>query len=120
MSRTAAVSPARARILDATLALITTRGGADVTMAEIARAAGVSRQAVYLHFADRATLMVALVRYVDDQRGLDAAVRKITEAPDGVAAIRAAVALQARMNPGIWSVVRAFDERPGTDRDFRG
>ena len=46
----------RRRILDWTLALVTRRGGADVTMAQIARAARVSRQAVYLHFADRAFL----------------------------------------------------------------
>ena len=50
------------RILGAALTLITKRGDAHVTMAQIARAARVSRQAVYLHFADRAELMVALAR----------------------------------------------------------
>ena len=53
------------RILDAALALITRKGDANVTMAQIAKAARLSRQAVYLHFADRAALMVALARHLD-------------------------------------------------------
>ena len=96
-------------ILDAALSLIARRGGADVTMAEIAKAARVSRQAVYLHFGDRGALLVALVRHADEKRGLVAAIRKIAEAPTGVAALREMVALQARMNPGIWALARALD-----------
>jgi AcrR family transcriptional regulator len=96
-------------ILDAALSLIARRGDADVTMAEIAEAAHVSRQAVYLHFGDRGALLVALVRHADEKRGLAAAVRKIAEASTGVAALREMVALQARMNPGIWALARAFD-----------
>ncbi len=52
----------RTRILEAALSLITKRGSGDVTMGEIPKAARVSRPAVYLHFADRAELLVALVR----------------------------------------------------------
>jgi AcrR family transcriptional regulator len=96
-------------ILDAALSLIAGKGGADVTMAEIAEAAHVSRQAVYLHFGDRGALLVALARHADEKRGLAAAIRKVVEAPTGVAALRKMVALQARMNPGIWALARAFD-----------
>ena len=96
-------------ILDAALSLIARRGDADVTMAEIAEAAHVSRQAVYLHFGDRGSLLVALVRHADEKRGLAAAIRKIVAAPTGVAALLEMVALQARMNPGIWALARAFD-----------
>jgi len=78
-------------------------------MAEIAEAAGVSRQAVYLHFADRAALMIALAQHADESRGLEKELRKIREAPSGLAAIREMIALQARMNQGIWAVARAFD-----------
>jgi AcrR family transcriptional regulator len=99
----------RRRILDATLKLVTRRGGADVTMAQIARAARVSRQAVYLHFADRATLFTALARHADERRGIPAAVQRIQDAPDAVAALREMVAVQARMNPGIWPIARALD-----------
>ena len=99
----------RRRILDATLRLITRRGGADVKLADIARAAHVSRQALYLHFADRAALFLALVRHVDERRGLAAAVQRITDAPTGVAALREAVAMQAKMNPQLWPLARVFE-----------
>lgn len=99
----------RERILDVTLALTRRRGGADVTMAEIAKAAQISRQAVYLHFADRADLLVALVRHQDEKRDLASELRKIVEAPNGIAAMRAMVALQASGNPTIWPVARAVD-----------
>jgi AcrR family transcriptional regulator len=99
----------RRRILNATLRLVTRRGGADVTLAEIARAARVSRQALYLHFADRAALFLALVRHADEQRGLAAAIQRIEDAPTGVAALREAVAMQATMNPKIWPLARIFE-----------
>jgi AcrR family transcriptional regulator len=96
-------------ILDAALRLITRRGGADVTMGDIARAARLSRQAVYLHFADRGDLFLALVRHVDNKMGLEGEVRKIVEAPTGIEAVRAMVSLQARRNPDLWAVARAMD-----------
>jgi AcrR family transcriptional regulator len=102
-------APGRTRILEAALDLITRRGGAGVSVAEIARAARLSRQAVYLHFVDRADLFVALAHFVDERRGLEAELRKIDEAPSGVAALREIVAQQARMNPAVWPIARAFD-----------
>jgi len=99
----------RRRILGAALDLITRRGGADVTLADVARAARVSRQALYLHFADRAALFVALVRHADERRGLPAAIQRVADAPTGVAAVREMVALQARMNPKIWPLARLLD-----------
>jgi AcrR family transcriptional regulator len=104
-----------ARILDAAMALITKRGDARVTMAQIAKAARVSRQAVYLHFADRADLMVALARHADKKRGLAKEIQKIVEAPTGAAAIAEMVAAQARSNPDIWAVARAVDAVRRTD-----
>ncbi|HET9320859.1 MAG TPA: TetR family transcriptional regulator, partial [Bryobacteraceae bacterium] len=105
----------RDRILDTALDLITKRGEADATMAEIAAASGVSRQAVYLHFADRAALMLALVRHVDEKRGLENELRKIHEAPNAITALGEMVALQARMNPKVWAVARAMDAVRRTD-----
>jgi len=99
----------RELILDAALKLIQEQGDASVSMAQIAAASGVSRQAVYLHFADRADLMLALVRYMDQKRDLETALRKIREAPDAWAGIRAMVRLQARSNPDLWAVARAMD-----------
>src|SRR6516225_5659464 len=99
----------RRRILDATLTLIGRHGGADVKMADVARAARVSRQALYLHFADRAALFTAVVRHADEQHGLPEAIQRIVNASNGMAAVLEMVALQARLNPAIWPVARAFE-----------
>jgi AcrR family transcriptional regulator len=99
----------RRRILDGALDLITRHGGADVSLADVARAAHVSRQALYLHFADRSALFVALVRHADARRRLGAAIQQIEDAPTGAAAVREMVALQARMNPKIWPLARMLD-----------
>ena len=55
----------RKRILEATWKLL---NGADepTRMSDVAREAGVSRQAVYLHFPSRADLLVATTRYIDE------------------------------------------------------
>jgi AcrR family transcriptional regulator len=99
----------RERICEAALGLIAKRGGADVTLAEVARAARVSRQALYLHFADRAALFVALVRYADERRGVPQAIRRIKDAPTGVAALKQMAAMQAKINPTVWPVARLFE-----------
>jgi AcrR family transcriptional regulator len=103
------------RILDAALALITRRKGADVSMAEIAKAAHVSRQAVYLHFADRADLMLALVRYAHEKLGAAEQLLELEQAANGVAAMKLWVSLQARTNPRIWSVARSLEVVRRTD-----
>ena len=98
----------RARILLATLALIR-RGDAPLTMIAIAKEAGLSRQALYLTFADRADLFIALLRYVDGQRGLVQEQAKIRAAPSGVDALLAIIDRQARWNPDYKPLADAFD-----------
>jgi AcrR family transcriptional regulator len=86
-------------------------------MAAIAQAAGLSRQALYLHFADRAQLMVALVRHAHEKLGPASKAREVDDAPGGEAALRTWVAAQATMNPRIWPVAWAFDGVRRTDKD---
>jgi AcrR family transcriptional regulator len=97
------------RILDAALALITRKGDANVTMAQIAKAARVSRQAVYLHFADRAALMVAVARHLDERLGLPSDIQQAIDAPSGAAMLEACVSIQERRNSSVWAVARALD-----------
>ncbi len=78
-------------------------------MAELAKAAGISRQALYLHFPDRAALLSALARYADLQRGLPAELEPVHSAATGLEALQQFVSLQARLNPGIWTIARAVD-----------
>lgn len=61
----------RTRILDATVRMLEAHGGRGVRMGDIAKAAGISRQAVYLHFASRAALLVAATRHLDELLDLD-------------------------------------------------
>jgi AcrR family transcriptional regulator len=73
----------RQRILQATWELLEERGAA-VTLASAALRAGVSRQAVYLHFRDRSGLLVALVDYIDLTLGAAKLRAHVHGAPTGV------------------------------------
>jgi AcrR family transcriptional regulator len=99
----------RQRICEAALRLILKGGGVDVSLSAVARAARVSRQALYLHFANRADLFMAVVRYADDQRGVPAAIARIQHAPTGIDALKQMVATHAAMNPAIWPLARLFE-----------
>ena len=58
----------RRRILQAAWELLEQQG-AGVKLVDVANKAGVSRQAVYLHFGDRSGLLVALVDFIDVSLG---------------------------------------------------
>jgi len=57
----------RARILTAARALLEEHPGVAPSMGAVARFAGVSRQALYLHFDDRAGLLLEVTRAADVQ-----------------------------------------------------
>lgn len=64
-------SNTRARILDCTWNLLES-GDKKVRMSDIAKASGISRQALYLHFPTRAELLVATTRHIDSVKNVDA------------------------------------------------
>ncbi len=84
-------------------------------MSALARTVGISRQALYLHFPDRAQLLLALVAHVDAKEQLPAGIAAVTQAADAAAAIRAAVHLQTWHNPKIAALARALDETRHAD-----
>ncbi len=74
--------PTAERILDATERLLVERGAAHaVRLADVAAVAGVSRQSVYLHFENRAGLLVAVTRRMDERLGFLDRVREISCRP---------------------------------------
>jgi AcrR family transcriptional regulator len=75
----------------------------DFTMADVAQKAGLSRQAVYLHFPDRAGLLSALLA----RTGAGQAPDGMDGAPSARAALTALVARLAETYPRTWPVVRA-------------
>jgi len=58
----------RRRVLQAAWELLE-QGGSGVRLVDVADRAGVSRQAVYLHFGDRSGLLVALMDFIDVSLG---------------------------------------------------
>jgi AcrR family transcriptional regulator len=66
---TPAIDATRDRILEAAWSLVREHGARAVTMADVARAAGVSRQLVYFHFDGRAGLFVEMARHHDVRKG---------------------------------------------------
>jgi len=110
------MSSTRERILESALELIGAEPDSVPSMSAVARATGISRQALYLHFPDRAALLLALVEHVDEREGLREAVAVVDSAPDGPAQVRAWAQMQARRNPRIAQFARALDQsRHGDD-----
>ena len=72
-------------------------------MAEVAAGAGVSRQAVYLHFPDRAALLATLRAELDLPGGPEMA----EQAPSARAALTSVLARLAESYARIWPVLRA-------------
>lgn len=99
----------RGRILGAAKALLEANPGAPVPMAQVAALAGVSRQALYLHFTDRTTLFLEVSRVVDTSLRTAARQRRVDDAPTARAALREAVALQAWLKPRLKGVATALD-----------
>ncbi|MGB6453140.1 MAG: TetR/AcrR family transcriptional regulator [Streptosporangiaceae bacterium] len=108
------MSSTRTRILDIARD-ITEEQGAAPTMSALARAVGISRQALYLHFADRTKLLLALVAHVSEQEQLQVGVDAITQAADGAAAIRTWAHLQAQRRPKLAAAGRALADTRHAD-----
>jgi AcrR family transcriptional regulator len=98
----------RKRILEVTRRLMVKRQGKDVRLEDIARAAGVSRQAVYMHFASRAGLLIATARYVDEVLGIEERLRPSREAVSGVQSLDAYVEFWANYIPEIYGLAKAL------------
>jgi len=109
------VSSTRERILSTARELIEQDGGVP-SMSELARAVGISRQALYLHFPDRASLLLVLVAHVDEREDLQAGMADVQAAPDAAGQIRAWAQVQAWRNPRIAPLARALDQARHTDQ----
>jgi len=82
----------KSRILNAALACL--RENSALTMAQVAEKAGLSRQAIYLHFPSRNVLLAALHSRQPDMPDLDAA-------PSARAALGLLIAAQAHADPAL-------------------
>ena len=104
----AATPTTRDRILNAACRLLEGYPDDKTRMADIARAAEVSRQAVYLHFENRADLLTEALRYRDEQTGLQDRLAPYRAAETGEAKIEAFVAFWADHVPRVQGMARAL------------
>lgn len=88
-----------------------------LTMGAVAREAGVSRGAVYLHFASRSELVASLFDHVAEQQGLAASLAPVWDAPDSVTALEAWAAHLARYHPELIPFDRAIAHVERHDSD---
>jgi AcrR family transcriptional regulator len=109
--------PARIAILKAARRLFEDKEFISVTLEEVARAAGVSRQAVYTNFGSRAGLLVALVAYVDEVGGLQPKIGDVLGNPTAVGALEALVDFRARYTRSIYRLAIHVDAARRSDAD---
>lgn len=106
----------RAAVLDAAWWLLEEHGPEQTTMGAVAERAGVSRRALYLHFASRAELLLALHAHVDEQLDLVTSLQPVVDAPDAVSALEELAAHLAHYHPKILTIdlalLRIQDEDP--------
>ena len=77
-------------------------------MSDIAKQAGVSRQALYLHFKTHSDLLVATTLYLDDVKGIEGRLALSRTAPDGITRLTAFIDAWANYIPEIYGVARAL------------
>ncbi|MEM9278743.1 MAG: TetR/AcrR family transcriptional regulator [Pseudomonadota bacterium] len=98
----------RSKILKTTCTLLETGGSSAVRMSDIAKASGVSRQAVYLHFPTRADLLVAAARYIDQEANIDLRLEASRSAESGIYRLEAFITAWANYIPVVYGVAKAL------------
>ena len=106
----------KTRILEVTWRLLES-GNKAIRMADIAKAAGVSRQALYLHFPSRAELLVATTRHIDKVKNVDARLARSRSASSGVERLHAFVDAWGGYIPQIHGISVALRAMRDTDKE---
>ena len=105
----------RTRILEATVQTLEESGGHGVRMGDIAKETGISRQAVYLHFASRTDLLVAATRYLDEVLDVDSRLAPSRAAKTGVERLQLYIECWGNYIPEIYGVAKALMMARDTD-----
>jgi AcrR family transcriptional regulator len=107
----------RAAAFAATRAILESEGFEALTMAAVAARAGVSRRALYNHFASRGELVAALFDFMAESEGLADSVRPMREAPNAAAALDEWARHLARYHPRLLAIDRAVARVREMDED---
>jgi len=98
----------RSHILETTWKLLEAHPGKSLSMSEIAKTSGVSRQALYLHFSSRADLLIATTRYVDEVKQLDQQLDTVMQCPNGTEMLKTFVETWGNYIPQVFNVSKAL------------
>lgn len=107
----------RRKILEATWKLLESEAGQKTRMADIAREASVSRQAVYLHFPNRAELLVATTNYIDTVEDVAGRLETVNKAEGGEQRLHAFVHAWGNYIPIIYRVANTLLNLKSSDAD---
>ena len=103
------------KVLQAAWKLLEEEPAEGVRMSDIAKEAGISRQAVYLHFPTRAELLVATARYLDKVKKVDERLVASRAASTGVGRLDAFIDAWGNYIPEVYGIARAFLAMKDTD-----
>ena len=110
-------SETRDRILQCAWKLLESGSDNSVRMSDIAKNAGVSRQAVYLHFPSRAELLIAVTRYIDEVKNVDGRLSRSRSAENGLKRMDEFIVAWGNYIPEIYGVARALIAMRDTDEE---
>ena len=105
----------RTRILESTIRRLEKFGGQGARMGDIAKDAGISRQAVYLHFASHTKLLVAATKYLDEKLDVDRRLAPSRAATTGIERLPLYIEAWGNYIPEIYSVAKALMVAQHTD-----
>lgn len=108
-------SDTRTRILESTIRTLEESGGHGVRMGDIAKETGISRQAVYLHFASRTELLIAATRHLDEKLDVDRRLAPSRAATTGIERLRLYIECWGNYIPEIYGVAKALMMARDTD-----
>ncbi|GAW33054.1 DNA-binding transcriptional repressor AcrR [Roseovarius sp. A-2] len=107
----------RDRILNAAWTLLESNPGVAARMSDIAKKAGVSRQALYLHFPNRTELFIAVTRHQDAVFGVQDMLAASRAAETGEERLRAFITAWGNYIPRIFGVAKTLLVMSETDVD---
>jgi AcrR family transcriptional regulator len=108
----------RERILDAALEILGKPGGHAVSMEQVAAKAGISRQAVYLHFESRSNLLMAAAARGNERVGLARKREELCGLESADAMLEAWVDLLSRFLPATLTLAVAMEIACREDKEL--
>jgi AcrR family transcriptional regulator len=93
--------------------------GDEAKLEDVGKDAGVSRQAVYLHFGSRGGMLLALVAYVDEKLGLPERLRVAHDTDDPVQQLENVLRMVAGYEPEVHGVAMALLRLADADEEMR-